>query len=961
MRNKKFVKGLFGCVALTRMLFLAVLVLVLAAPGFAKMYEEPKSFSARDKPQEVIQRKVLPQVDIEKLLAQDRRRSKDSRQPLPLRFAVAVDVDFNLNNSGTWQTLGDGRLWRLRIQSPGAKSHNLGITRFDMPEGAKLWVYDPRYQHVEGPYTARNRSRAGSLWTPIIEGDEIVVEVFVPNGAPQPVVRIGKVNQGYRGLEKADEKGGIGGTSGACEIDVVCPEGSPWSDQIRAVGVYTVNGTSICTGTLLNNTAVNFTPYFLSANHCGVNSGNDGTVVVYWNFQSATCGTHGPGSLAQNQTGAIFRASYAPSDVLLLELSAKPDASFNVYHAGWDASGATPPSTVAIHHPVGDVKAISFSNSSPQPMAYYGVTPDPAGDHWRVDWDLGVTEPGSSGSCIFDTSNGRCIGQLHGGPSFCGAAAANLHDFYGRFSVSWEGGGTSATRLKDWLDPGNTGIISMYGDPHNTTANGVRYDFQGAGEYVSLRGADGMEIQTRTTPVATTFNPGPDPYDGLATCVSLNTAIAARVDKHRVTIQPNISGVPDPSGMQVRVDGKLTTVDAKGVKLGSGRIVKSSVGDGFEITFPNGTALVVTPLFWNAQGKWYLNVDVFRGSAGKAGIAGAAAGSFPTGSLGGILGAIAPGSWLPALPDGTSVGPMPGSLHQRYIDLYGKFGEAWRVGHKASLFDYSPGTSTDTFTVRSWPPEKPPCVVPESPAAQPLSLSVARRLCREITDKSMNADCVFDVRVTGEPGFAKLYQNSQRLRTGSTTTTVNDAKDPTQVGEPAAFTATVAPRTSSGKGIPAGTVQFILDGSTVGAPVKLDSNGRAIWKTSSLKAGNHQVAARYIPTKGSIFLASSSLDEPHTVTRPNERDCAKTVVVSGLHYPDKTCAQSSAEFQAGLLTNFHFTSKCPRDAPLRSVFDISCQNAPIPGFPTGSVYQGTACCGKAGTSVTTQGNDEKTP
>ncbi len=60
-------------------------------------------------------------------------------------------------------------------------------------------------------------------------------------------------------------------------------------------------------------------------------------------------------------------------------------------------------------------------------------------------------------------------------------------------------------------------------------------------------------LSTRQAPIATTFNPGPDPHDGLATCVSLNTAVAARVGKHRVTYQPNLSGEPDPSGLQLRV------------------------------------------------------------------------------------------------------------------------------------------------------------------------------------------------------------------------------------------------------------------------------------------------------------------------------------------------------------------------------------------------------------------------
>src|SRR5260221_4539899 len=221
----------------------AVLVFLFALAASARMSEEPRSFRLTDKSLETVQIKVLPKVDIERLLAEDkdRDRGKDSREPLPLRYAIAIDAGFDLTSSGTWQDVPDGRLWRLRIQSQGAHNQSLGITRFEMPKGAKLWVYNPTHKHVEGSYTAGNRSRSGELWTPIIEGDEIVVEVFVPSGVAQPVMTIGKVNQGYRGLAKTGDKGGFAGSEGACEIDVVCPEGTPWADQIPAVGVYTVN------------------------------------------------------------------------------------------------------------------------------------------------------------------------------------------------------------------------------------------------------------------------------------------------------------------------------------------------------------------------------------------------------------------------------------------------------------------------------------------------------------------------------------------------------------------------------------------------------------------------------------------------------------------------------------------------------------------------------------------------
>jgi len=248
--------------------------------------------------------------------------------------------------------------------------------------------------------------------------------------------------------------------------------------------------------------------------------------------------------------------------------------------------------------------------------------------------------------------------------------------------------------------------------------------------------------------------------------------------------------------------------------------------------------------------KWYLNVDVSH-----------------TPALAGVLGAIPQNSWLPALPDGTSMGSMPGALHDRYLDLYQKFADAWRVTDKSSLFDYAPGTSTSTFTMTSWPLEQPPCVLPRVKPVEPVGRAVAQRACQAITDDKMRNNCVFDVMVTGHPGFAKTYLFTQRIEIGpTTTTTVYDHRDPTEVEEAVRFTATVR----AGNGVPTGMVQFTLDGSKEGQPVALDSRGQAMWKTWSLKPGKHKVAATYIPTPGSEFQPSTSPDEIHTVTGEDE-------------------------------------------------------------------------------------------
>ena len=289
------------------------------------------------------------------------------------------------------------------------------------------------------------------------------------------------------------------------------------------------------------------------------------------------------------------------------------------------------------------------------------------------------------------------------------------------------------------------------GEPHITTINGMHYNFQSVGEFVLLRN-NTMEVHTRQAPIPTTYNPAADPHDELATCVSINTAVAARVGKHRVTYEPNLTGVPDPGGLQLRVDGVLTLVGPAGIDLGdNARITTTMAPGGLEIDFPDGSSLFVTPSWWDFLGIWYLDIDAVpaRDSAGIAG-------SFIVDARG------APASWLPALPDGSSMGPMPPSLHERFVALYQKFTDAWRVTSATSLFDYAPGTSTDTFTLKTWPPEHPPCSLPGKIAVDPLPEPVAKQVCRSVIAE--NGNCVYDVVATGNAGFATTYTLRQGLQ-----------------------------------------------------------------------------------------------------------------------------------------------------------------------------------------------------
>ena len=406
----------------------------------------------------------------------------------------------------------------------------------------------------------------------------------------------------------------------------------------------------------------------------------------------------------------------------------------------------------------------------------------------------------------------------------------------------------------------------IVGDPHITTLDGVNYDFQSKGEFTALRGEtnEDFEIQTRQSAVATGV-PGPNPYTGLATCVSINTAVAARVGKQRVTYQPSLDGTADPKGMELRVDGVVTKLGENGLALSSGgRIVKSSAGDGIQIDFPDGASLVVTSNWWAHYSVWYLNVQIYR-----------------TGATRGIMGIIPTDdsipstgtsnsrrrSWLPALPDGSSLGPRP-ELHVRFVQLYRTFADAWRVTDATSLFDYAPTKSTADFTEKNWPVENPQtCNIPnQTPSPQPpIMLSVAEELCRDIVDPNMKANAIFDVMVTGDSSFAKAYLVTQQVQTGTTATFLNASKDTTKSKEAVTFTALVVRKFSTNTGTLAGAVEFTVDGEKIGL-VKLEADGRAILTTSSLKVGQHQVAAKFIPDSGGTVFSSSSPSMTHIVT-----------------------------------------------------------------------------------------------
>ena len=424
-------------------------------------------------PLEQVAVQSVPAPDLARVLAEDEASRDEDVAP---RFAIPHTVDITPSTHGTWENLGpDLLVWRLRVQAPGAVSLNLGFGEYTMSPTGELYLYSADGTHVVRPFSAADNESHGELWTPVVLTDDLIVELVLPaNELDALQLTLSQIGYGYRGFG-SDSGSGSAAKSGSCNVDVICPEGDDWRIDIPSVGVISLGGGTFCTGFLVNNVRQDQTPYFMTANHCGVRAGNAASLVVYWNYENSTCrtpgsaasGQSGNGTLNQFNTGSLFRSNYSPSDFTLVELDDDPDPAFLVSFAGWDNRGLNASEAIAIHHPNTDEKRISFEYDPTTITSYLGNSVPGNGTHVRViDWDLGTTEPGSSGSPLFDQDH-RVIGQLHGGFASC---TSQTSDWYGSMEVSWTGGGTSSTRLSNWLDPDGTGATVLDTIP----AGGVR-------------------------------------------------------------------------------------------------------------------------------------------------------------------------------------------------------------------------------------------------------------------------------------------------------------------------------------------------------------------------------------------------------------------------------------------------------------------------------------------------------
>lgn len=393
-----------------------------------------------------------------------------SKPGVPLKIGFSRDVPMLRNTSQTaalmvWTAVPGGQVAAISITSPDALGVRLGMLVETLPATALVRFYaqgaDQVFEvsgHEIMETIARNLAagdksdEARTYWSPVIDGQEIMVEIDLPIGvSPVEVVfSIPRVSHLFSSALDTRALQERIGQAASCNLDAMCYT-STWGNESLATAriTFTKGGVSyLCTGTLLNdNDPSTYIPYFLTANHCISTQTAASTLQTYWFYRASSCNSGSLSSNTRTLTGGATLLYASPvTDTGFMRLNRTPPAG--AWYSAWtvDLPALNIPAT-SIHNPGGDLQKISFGtitgylncvSISGSDSFSCAAAASGSADHLKVVWSQGVTEGGSSGSGLWVASgNSRyLVGQLHGGSSLCSSPTAP--DEYGRFDVAYK-------------------------------------------------------------------------------------------------------------------------------------------------------------------------------------------------------------------------------------------------------------------------------------------------------------------------------------------------------------------------------------------------------------------------------------------------------------------------------------------------------------------------------------------
>lgn len=362
-----------------------------------------------------------------------------------LAIGHVAAVHYNIHTHGCWEIANNGnKIWRMGMVSKGAKSMSIILGEFDIPDGAKIFVYNPTQTQVLGAFGSENRNEQGILPIRPLLGDSLIIEYQEPAQAA------------YNG-SFCIEKVAHNRATNTFNASNQCSPHAHFTDELtrqkQAVCLlYVVSSTQSYygSGCLINNTAGK--PYVYTAAH-NFKSEDDATrTIFYFNYAVTAQDSTIQGTQECTIAGCTMRAWATDMDLALVELNQMPPKDYRPYMAGWNRTKTPQAPLISIQHPYGDSKRMSYANNQPSIANYTGylVANQLKNGWWYIDrWNKGCTEAGSSGSPLFD-KDGLIIGALTGGNSTC---SKPVSDYYARLDTAWNHHAEASRQLAHWLSP----------------------------------------------------------------------------------------------------------------------------------------------------------------------------------------------------------------------------------------------------------------------------------------------------------------------------------------------------------------------------------------------------------------------------------------------------------------------------------------------------------------------------
>lgn len=394
--------------------------------------------------------KKMPAFEVSQILKEDTDERCISG---PLVFGKGFDVSYTFDD-GNWESVEGGRLWAITIGSDGAYSLNFVFTNFFLPEGANLYIENEQGTVLYGPVTSADLSDDGFFLTDIIAGDCVTITLFEPdNVRTQSSLTIGRVIHGYKNVFGSAKRVAREGLSSPDVVDY--PEYEMESDAIGLV--LSPSGTKVCTGSLITSADYKFEPYFMT-DYRLADDNDDGQITSAEKTWAENCAflfrnrLDASGNPVTNYTynTCSFCSGWATSCFLLLRINGNLKQNSNLAWLGWNKNAYLPSGGAVIHHP------LDYSNDGYMKISFSDTQFETPGSVktscMKTKLSIGTIDRQSCGAPFLEESSKRVVGMFYGR-----WASLSWIDFT-RFSMSWNGGGTSSTRLRDWLDPDGSGV-----------------------------------------------------------------------------------------------------------------------------------------------------------------------------------------------------------------------------------------------------------------------------------------------------------------------------------------------------------------------------------------------------------------------------------------------------------------------------------------------------------------------